>query len=228
MSSCSRRIRYLCQLFYTLLTFGVDTTRFLRLGLRSPTALAAENLFLHKQLALYEERHVKPTRATNATRFALVWLSRWFDWRPALAIVQPETFSRWCRQGVVGGGSGNPSPDGPQFRWSCKGSSGRWHATISRGVSDALPTNCSSSSAFGSRRARSASTCPRISTALQANACRRSAGAILAQPCMGPHRPGRGCRSHPQQAGLLGTDHPDRAGVVEPIRREQVAGDPTA
>jgi hypothetical protein len=99
MSSCSRRIRYLCQLFYTLLTFGVDTTRFLRLGLRSPTALAAENLFLRKQLALYEERHVKPTRATNATRFALVWLSRWFDWRPALVIVQPETFSRWCRQG---------------------------------------------------------------------------------------------------------------------------------
>ena len=98
MSSCSRRIRHLCQLFYTLLMFGVDATRFLQLGLRSPAALAAENLFLRKQLALYQAHHVKPTRATDTARFPLVWLSRWFDWQPALAVVQPETFSRWRRQ----------------------------------------------------------------------------------------------------------------------------------
>jgi transposase InsO family protein len=59
----------------------------------------AENLFLRKQLALYQERQVKPRRATDATRLALVWLGRWFDWRQALAIVQPETFTRWHRQG---------------------------------------------------------------------------------------------------------------------------------
>jgi transposase InsO family protein len=81
-----------------LLTLVVDAGRFLRLWLRSPAQLAAENLFLRKQLALYQERHVKPRRATNATRLALVWLGQWFDWRQALSVVQPETFIRWHRQ----------------------------------------------------------------------------------------------------------------------------------
>jgi putative transposase len=82
-----------------LLTLGVDAVRFLRLCLRLRPTLAAENLLLRKQLALYQERQVKPQRATNATRFALVWLGRWFDWRKALAIVPPQTFTRWHRQG---------------------------------------------------------------------------------------------------------------------------------
>jgi hypothetical protein len=73
--------------------------RFLRLCLRPPASLAAENLFLRKQLALYQERHVKPRRATNATRLALVWLGRCFDWHTALSIVTPQTFLRWHRQG---------------------------------------------------------------------------------------------------------------------------------
>jgi putative transposase len=47
----------------------------------------------------YQERHIKPQRATDATRLALVWLARWFDWRQALAVVQPATFTRWHRQG---------------------------------------------------------------------------------------------------------------------------------
>src|SRR4030095_6679632 len=83
----------------TLLTLVVNVMRFLRLCLRSPAALAAENLFLRKQLALYQERHAKPRCATTATRLALVWLGRWFDWRQALAVVQPATFTRWHRQG---------------------------------------------------------------------------------------------------------------------------------
>lgn len=62
-------------------------------------ALAAENLFLRKQLALSQERGVKPTRATDATRIALTWLARCFDWRRALVIVQPKTLTRWHRQG---------------------------------------------------------------------------------------------------------------------------------
>jgi hypothetical protein len=53
--------------------------RFLMLCLRSSAVMAAENLFLRKQLALYQERHVKPRRATDAARFTLVWLARWFD-----------------------------------------------------------------------------------------------------------------------------------------------------
>jgi hypothetical protein len=82
-----------------LLTLLVDVIRFLRLCLRPAPGRAAENLFLRKQLALYQERHVKPRRATDATRLALVRLARWFDWRQALAVVQPATFVRWHRQG---------------------------------------------------------------------------------------------------------------------------------
>src|SRR5262247_2856733 len=92
-------LRFLIGLACTLLTLLVDVVRFLRLGLRPSPALAAENLFLRKQLALYQERHVTPRRATNTTRMSLSWLTRWFDWRRALTIVQPATVIRWHRQG---------------------------------------------------------------------------------------------------------------------------------
>ena len=65
------------QLMRTLLTLLVDVVRYCGLCFRAPTALAAENLFLRKQLALYQECHVKPQRATDTTRLALVWLARW-------------------------------------------------------------------------------------------------------------------------------------------------------
>ena len=83
-------MRQLGQLASTLLALGVDTIRFLRLWLRAPAVRAAEHLFLRKQLALSQARNVKPQRAPNATRFALVWLSRWCHWRPALAVGQPD------------------------------------------------------------------------------------------------------------------------------------------
>jgi transposase InsO family protein len=83
----------------TLLTLLADALRYVGLCLRSPAVLAAENLFLRKQLALYRERHIKPRRATPVTRIALVWLSRWLDWRQALVIVQPQTLIHWHRQG---------------------------------------------------------------------------------------------------------------------------------
>jgi hypothetical protein len=73
--------------------------RFLLLCLRPSPALAVENLFLRKQLALYQERHVKPRRATITIRLAFIYLARWFDWRQALAVVQPATLIRWHRQG---------------------------------------------------------------------------------------------------------------------------------
>ena len=92
-------LRFLIRLACTLLTLLVDVVRFLRLCLRPSPALAAENLFLRKQLALYQERHVKPRRATNTTRTTLSWLTRWFDWRWASTIVQPATLIRWHRQG---------------------------------------------------------------------------------------------------------------------------------
>jgi putative transposase len=58
-----------------------------------------EDLFFHRQLALYQERHVMPRRATNATWLTLTWLARWFNGQQALIIVQPATVLRWHRQG---------------------------------------------------------------------------------------------------------------------------------
>ena len=76
-----------------------DLFCFLCLGLRSRSSLAAENLFLRKQLAFYQERKVKPRRADDLTRLTLVLLSRRFNWRDALTIVRPRTFVTWHRKG---------------------------------------------------------------------------------------------------------------------------------
>jgi signal transduction histidine kinase len=46
----------------------VDLLRLLRLTFRSRARLAAENLFLRKQLACYVERKVRPKGADNASR----------------------------------------------------------------------------------------------------------------------------------------------------------------
>src|SRR5919109_2414928 len=82
-----------------LLHLLLDALRFIRLSLRPHCALAAENLFLRKQLALYLERRVKARRASDASRLTLVLLSRLFAWRRVLTIVQPDTFIRWHRTG---------------------------------------------------------------------------------------------------------------------------------
>jgi putative transposase len=76
-----------------------DLIHFLWLGLRSRTSLAAENLFLRKQLAFNQERKVKSRRADNPTRLTLVLLSRWFNWREALIVVSPRTLIGWHRKG---------------------------------------------------------------------------------------------------------------------------------
>jgi transposase InsO family protein len=99
MPNVSGRIHDIRQLASMLLKLSADVWRFLVLCLRPTPALAAEILFLRKQLALYEERTVTPRRTTNATRLMMIWLARWFDWRSALRIVQPETFMRWHRHG---------------------------------------------------------------------------------------------------------------------------------
>ena len=53
-------------------------------ALRSRSQLAAENLVLRKQLALYEERNVKTRRADDETRIILVGSSRVVGWRQVL------------------------------------------------------------------------------------------------------------------------------------------------
>jgi putative transposase len=85
--------------FLTLLHVSLDFIRFLGSLLQSRSALAAENLFLRKQLALYQERQVQPRRATDATRLTMVLAARLFDWKEALVSVRPETFTGWHRRG---------------------------------------------------------------------------------------------------------------------------------
>jgi putative transposase len=99
MTHLMRLIRHLGQFISMLPMLLADGAWYVGLCLRSATALAAENLFLRKQLALCRERSITPRRATPATRFTLVWLTRWFDWRRVLVIVQPATLIRWHRQG---------------------------------------------------------------------------------------------------------------------------------
>ena len=76
-----------------------DALRWLMLLCRSTKSLEAENLFLRRQRALYIERGVKPRRPDVATRVSLVVLSKLFDWRNALVVVQPATMIRWHRAG---------------------------------------------------------------------------------------------------------------------------------
>src|SRR5215831_7724386 len=74
-------------LTHSLRTFAPiarDLVHLLVLVSRSRRALAAENLFLHKQLALFQERQVKPCRAHDSTRLTMVILGRLFAWRDAL------------------------------------------------------------------------------------------------------------------------------------------------
>jgi putative transposase len=76
-----------------------DILQFTLSMLRPGGQLAAENMFLRKQLALYLERRVKPRRADDATRLTLVALSQLIDWRQLLTVVKPETLVRWHRKG---------------------------------------------------------------------------------------------------------------------------------
>ena len=107
MTRCMHLLHPLLQLTRTLLTLLCDGVRFLGLCLRPSPNLAAENPFLRKQLAMYQERHVKPRRATSATCLVLVWLSRWFDWQQALAVAQPRPFSIGIDKHFVCSGGGD-------------------------------------------------------------------------------------------------------------------------
>src|SRR6202163_4727301 len=76
-----------------------DVLRLLALTCRPRSAVEAENLFLRKQLALFQERNAKPRRADDSTRWLMSFVSRWFDWRDALVVVKPATLIRWHRKG---------------------------------------------------------------------------------------------------------------------------------
>jgi putative transposase len=77
----------------------VDLLRLAVLVAYSRRTLAAENLFLRKQLALFQERKVRPRRADDSTRWMMATLSRLFPWRDALVNVKANTPIRWHRKG---------------------------------------------------------------------------------------------------------------------------------
>jgi putative transposase len=71
----------------------------LRAGLTSRVALIAENLALRHQLSILQ-RSAKRPQLRPLDRLFWVWLSRWWpNWRSALKIFQPDTVTKWHRQG---------------------------------------------------------------------------------------------------------------------------------
>ena len=70
--------RAVAHCFRTLSAVVFDLVRLAFLTAHSRSALAAENLFLRKKLALFQERKVKPRRAEDSTRWMLATLSRMF------------------------------------------------------------------------------------------------------------------------------------------------------
>ena len=99
MDLFSRCFNVLGELAHLTRTLFTDGMHFISLFARSRTALAAENLFLRKQLAFYQERKVVPRRFDNVSRYILVLLSHGFAWKDALVNVTPKTFIGWHRAG---------------------------------------------------------------------------------------------------------------------------------
>src|SRR6187431_1090747 len=83
----------------TLSLVAFDLVVLVALAARPRAALVAENLFLRKQLAFFQERQVRQRRADAATRWMMAALCQWFAWRDALVNVQADTLLRWHRQG---------------------------------------------------------------------------------------------------------------------------------
>jgi putative transposase len=99
MCQIARFLQFLATIFPILINSFTDCLRFLPSLTPPRTVLAAENLFLRKQLAFYQEHQVRPRRLTAAARFSLLFWSRFCDWRNALVIVKPETLIGWHRKG---------------------------------------------------------------------------------------------------------------------------------
>ena len=99
LQTACKRVGAVRRLTRALFAVAATALQYMVFCNRPNQKLAAENLFLRKQLALYQEREIKPRRADDATRVAIVWLSRAFNWREALVVVRPATLIRWHREG---------------------------------------------------------------------------------------------------------------------------------
>ncbi|MGH8643155.1 MAG: hypothetical protein ACREX4_01320 [Gammaproteobacteria bacterium] len=87
MEFVGRLLRFLIELTALGWMLVTNSLCFMALCTRSRAALTAENVFLRKQLAFYQERKVVPRRFDNASRYLLVLLSRFF------AQLRAKTFS---------------------------------------------------------------------------------------------------------------------------------------
>src|SRR5262245_16675283 len=76
-----------------------DSLRFLTTISRSRAALAAEILFLRKQLAYYQDHQIRPRRLHDASRLCLLLWSRLFAWPVVLVVVKTSPFIRGHRKG---------------------------------------------------------------------------------------------------------------------------------
>src|ERR1700747_3753662 len=76
-----------------------DGLQFMNVVARPRTEVAAEVLFLRKQLAYYQDHKIRPRRLTDAARLCLLFWSRLFDWPAALVVVKPSNFLRWHSKG---------------------------------------------------------------------------------------------------------------------------------
>jgi putative transposase len=92
MSSLKLSVAKISALLFELARFVVALPR-------SRASLVAENLFLRKQLAFYQEHKQRPRSLTDAARLSLVLWSRLFDWKACLLIVKPDTLIAWHRKG---------------------------------------------------------------------------------------------------------------------------------
>ena len=126
MELSSRLFNVLGELAHLARTLFTDGAHFIALCLRSRTALAAENLFLRKQLAFYQERKVRPQRFDNVSRFTLVLLSYGFEWKDALVNVTPKTFIAWHCAGFRLFWRWKSRPGGHRYRLNCVHLSVRW------------------------------------------------------------------------------------------------------
>ncbi len=99
MEILSRLFNVLAELAHLSLALFTGGVHFIALCARPRTVLAAENLFLRKQLVFYQERKVVPRRFDNVSRCILVLLSYGFEWKEALVNVTPKTFIGWHRAG---------------------------------------------------------------------------------------------------------------------------------
>ena len=75
-------------------------------------SLAAENLALRQQVAVYKHSGKRPKLRPRDRLFWVVLSRLWSSWRSALAIVQPDTVIKWHRQAF-------------KLYWRCKSRAGK-------------------------------------------------------------------------------------------------------